>query len=204
MNDEKTENLTAEAGDQSTQTLDPLAKLEEISKKLELLQKLNEKLEEEYVQCQSNLQGLQTKYAKLATDYAGLQTDYQGALARHSKAVGEASKFAASDFAMIILSAMDMIEVSIDLAKPIPDISHGLKLVLEKMRNNIQMKGVEKIQCEIGSMPDPTLHCIVKQEVNPDYPVGSIISILQDGYSIHERLLRPASVVVAQEVEVSI
>lgn len=75
--------------------------------------------------------------------------------------------------------------------------AEGIELIYRKFINVLEAEGVEPMQVE-GQFFDPILHEAISQEPNEDYESGAIIEVVRNGYSIGERVLRPATVRVAQ------
>ena len=72
----------------------------------------------------------------------------------------------------------------------------GVKLVERKLRNVLESEGVTQIDA-IGQPFDPNLHEAVAHEETPDHPDNEVIGEVQRGYRLHDRLIRPALVRVA-------
>ncbi len=75
--------------------------------------------------------------------------------------------------------------------------SQGIDLVYRKLVNILEGEGVKMMQVE-GEFFDPNLHEAISSEDNPDFESGQIIEVLQKGYLLGERVLRPALVRVAR------
>jgi len=75
--------------------------------------------------------------------------------------------------------------------------SEGIELVYRKLANILESEGVKVMQVD-GEMFDPTLHEAISSEENPDFESGQIIEVLQKGYLMGDRVLRPALVRVAR------
>ena len=75
--------------------------------------------------------------------------------------------------------------------------SEGILLVLRNLENIFEMEGIKKIDA-LGAQFDPYLHEALLYEENEDANEGEIMTVIQEGYSINDRILRPARVVVAQ------
>jgi molecular chaperone GrpE len=75
-------------------------------------------------------------------------------------------------------------------------IQQGLQLVLRMFASKLERHDVKPIEAK-GSAFDPRLHDAISQVPTPEVAPGTVISELQKGYKIGERLLRPATVVVA-------
>lgn len=74
--------------------------------------------------------------------------------------------------------------------------AQGVELVYRKMLSYLDADGVRPM--EMGAEFDPNLHEAIAQEESEDHESGAIIEVLQTGYTIGERVLRPAVVKVAQ------
>ena len=72
----------------------------------------------------------------------------------------------------------------------------GVKLVERKLRNVLESEGVTQIDA-VGQPFDPNLHEAVAHEETPDHPDNEVIGEVQRGYRLHDRLIRPALVRVA-------
>jgi molecular chaperone GrpE len=73
----------------------------------------------------------------------------------------------------------------------------GIDLVYQKLLNILESEGVKRMQAE-GQMFDPNMHEAISSEPSPDHESGEIIEVIQPGYMVGERVLRPAIVRVAQ------
>ena len=73
----------------------------------------------------------------------------------------------------------------------------GIELINRKFQTYLQNEGVEPIETE-GQFFDPTLHEAISQEDHADLDSGQIIGVVQQGYRMGERVLRPARVRVAR------
>lgn len=75
--------------------------------------------------------------------------------------------------------------------------SAGIELIYRKMLAALDADGVKVMQAE-GQMFDPLLHEAVMQEASPAHQSGQVIEVLQKGYVVGDRVLRPAMVRVAE------
>ena len=72
----------------------------------------------------------------------------------------------------------------------------GILLVRKQLWDSLVRHGVQKVDATV-KMFDPHFHQAVERVESADYPDGSIVEVLQDGYVFHGRVLRPAIVRVA-------
>jgi molecular chaperone GrpE len=75
--------------------------------------------------------------------------------------------------------------------------AEGIELVYRKLMNILENEGVMVMDVE-GKMFDPNLHEAISSEDNPDFDSGQVIAVLQKGYLLGDRVLRPALVRVAR------
>ena len=75
--------------------------------------------------------------------------------------------------------------------------SNGVELIYRKLQNYLDMEGVRPIPTDQKTF-DPTLHEAISHEPSPDHESGEIIEVVQQGYMLGDRVLRPALVRVAQ------
>ncbi|BBB46855.1 nucleotide exchange factor GrpE [Pelolinea submarina] len=73
----------------------------------------------------------------------------------------------------------------------------GLKLIEQKLKNLLDGEGIAPIPAENKAF-DPVLHEAISHEENPDFESGQIIEVVQKGYTIGDRVIRPALVRVAK------
>ena len=73
----------------------------------------------------------------------------------------------------------------------------GVELIHAKLHDLLRKKGVKPIEA-VGADFDPNLHQAVIHEVSPEHREGEVISEMRKGYTIGDRLLRPAMVKVAK------
>lgn len=72
----------------------------------------------------------------------------------------------------------------------------GIELIYKKLLSRLEAEGVERIEAE-GEPFDPNIHEAVFQEDNDEYESGRVIEVIQDGYYLGDKVLRPALVRVA-------
>lgn len=190
MNDDMIEPNPDESGEGEPQEPSNDTLVKEIDMLREVMRQMHDEL--------TKLQG---KYGKLATDYNNLHSDYQDTLKRNARAVEDAKKYSCSDFANVVISGLDMIRAAMDVAKSSPEIYEGLRMVYTNMDAELSKYGISKIQCVPGTACDPNLHCVIDEVATQAHPPGALVEVLREGYVIYDRVLRPASVIVAKSVE---
>jgi molecular chaperone GrpE len=75
--------------------------------------------------------------------------------------------------------------------------AEGVELVYRKLANILDAEGLKPI-AKAGDAFDPNLHEAISHEDSPDFQSGQLIEVLQQGYTVGEKVLRPALVRVAR------
>jgi len=129
-----------------------------------------------------------------------IQADAQNVRRRAEQDVEKAHKFGVEKFANEMLPIMDSLERAIE--------AFGDDEALASMREGVEMtmnmflSGLEKFKMEqvnpLGEAFDPALHQAMSMVEAADAAPNSVIAVMQKGYTLHGRLVRPAMVVVAK------
>jgi len=77
-------------------------------------------------------------------------------------------------------------------------VIEGIEVVTGQLRSVLAGHGLEEVPAAAGLPFDPTIHEAVLAQEHDDFPEGAIISVLEPGYLLHGRLLRPSRVIVAR------
>ena len=75
----------------------------------------------------------------------------------------------------------------------------GVKLVLTQIASVLDQHHCQRMEVE-GTLFDPNLHEAISQQPSPDQPEGTVLHVTQVGYRLHDRVVRPAQVVVSTSV----
>ena len=103
-------------------------------------------------------------------------------------------KYSSQDLAKAILPSLDNLERALAVEGLTDDVKKGLEMTRDSLIRALNEEGVEEVVVEIF---DPNLHMAVQTlPADEEHPADSIAQVLQKGYKLHERLLRPAMVVV--------
>jgi len=74
----------------------------------------------------------------------------------------------------------------------------GLQLVADQLRGTLAGHGLEEIEVEPGTMFDPEYHEAIVAQPSDEFGEGEVTQVLERGYLLHGKLLRPAKVIVAR------
>lgn len=96
-----------------------------------------------------------------------------------------------------VLPALDDLERALQ-NRPADDAwANGIELIARKLQNMLESEGVKRIEAE-GEEFNPHFHEAISHEHNEDFESGHVIAVVQNGYKLGERVIRPALVRVAQ------
>ena len=130
-----------------------------------------------------------------------VSAEFENYKKRASREMEEFRKYSNQSLIKEMLSVVDNLELAINSTDGQKAIDKGLLDGLEMTHREI-LKVFEKFKVKPisaeGQPFDPTFHEAVMQEETDDFPENTVINELQKGYLIHDRLLRPAMVVVAK------
>ena len=142
--------------------------------------------------------------AKAAVLYA--RADAQNMVRRAQKETDDARTYAVTQFARDILSVADNLSRALDAVpeEHRADESSGLKALIEGvdmtekgLLATLEKHGVRKLEPQ-GQRFDPNFHQAMFEIPNPEVPNGTVLQVVQAGYAIGERVLRPAMVGVSK------
>jgi len=101
----------------------------------------------------------------------------------------------------IFLDGADDLELALKnkpAANELNNWFNGIELIHQKMINKMNNQGVERMEIEPGDEFDPNVHEAITQEDHEEFSDGQIIEVVQPGYRISDRIIRPAKVRVAK------
>lgn len=120
---------------------------------------------------------------------------------RAEQDVEKAHKFGLEKFVNALLPVVDNLERSLDAAAADgadpQALSEGVALTLKSFVDALKSHKVEVVAPE-GEPFDPALHQAISAVVNPETEANTVLSVVQKGYTLHGRLVRPAMVVVSK------
>ncbi|WP_295528601.1 nucleotide exchange factor GrpE [uncultured Pseudacidovorax sp.] len=146
---------------------------------------------------EAELAELKAKSAELADQYLRAQADVQNARRRADEEISKARKFAVESFAESMLPVLDSLEAGLAIKEATPEqIREGAEATLRQLKSALERNKVIEIAPPAGTKFDPHQHQAISM-VPAEQEANTIVSVLQKGYTIAERVLRPALVTVA-------
>lgn len=132
-----------------------------------------------------------------------LSAEFENFKKRKERELADFRKFANESVFKQFLTVIDNMERAIDAAEQNGDqanLLEGIQLTHKEMLKTFSSFNVTVI--DANNQPfDPNFHQAVTQEATNEFPENTVTSVLQKGYLLHDRLIRPAMVVVSKKAE---
>ena len=132
--------------------------------------------------------------------YVRAAAELENVRKRAARDVENAHKFALERFGKELLAVRDTLEMglaAVDGAS-IESLIEGKEATLKLLTTILQQFGIEEVDPE-GEPFDPELHEAISMQPSENVEPGSVLTVVQKGYTLNGRLLRPAMVIVAAE-----
>lgn len=132
--------------------------------------------------------------------YLGAHAEMENLRKRTERDVQNAHKFALERFCSELLPVRDSLELGLaaaDRAVDIAQLREGVDLTLKQLAAAMEKFGVREVNSQ-GARFDPNLHEAMAMAPTDQAEPNTVIQVVQKGYTLNERLIRPAKVIVAQ------
>ena len=151
----------------------------------------------------SEVEALRAKVAAAEQDLHNHKlrlADFENARKRLLRDVEVERKYAYEGLIKDLLAALDNLDRALGAAKAAGDegpLVAGVSATAKQFLEVLARHGVKRIEVGPGTVFDPNLHQAVMQQPTDEVEPGQVVRVLQQGFLLHDRVLRPASVVVA-------
>jgi molecular chaperone GrpE len=154
---------------------------------------------------------LESVVAQLEEDLAAARdaalrshADAQNIKRRAEQDVEKARKFGLEQFSRELLPVVDNLERALEAAvgqeEAVKPFTEGVELTLKSFLDALRKFNIEAVD-PMGEPFDPNLHQAMSMVANPDVEPNSVIAVMQKGYTLNGRLLRPAMVMVSKAAD---
>ena len=133
---------------------------------------------------------------KLNDRYVRTLADFENYRKRSEREKDDFRKYALANLLRDLLPVLDNFDRALEHAEKGDDFHKGTLLIYKQLYDTLQKAGLKPID-QTGVRFDPNLHEAVIREDDPSVPSHTVTGVLQKGYFLHDRLLRPAMVKVA-------
>ena len=145
----------------------------------------------------SEVERLRAECAAYLDRAARLQAEFENFRKRSQKQQQEYREYAVADAIKALLPILDSLDRALKTnAASLEDFHSGIELIDKQFHDALAKLGVQPIAAE-GEAFDPNLHQAVMQQPSKDFKPMTVLQVLEPGYMIHDRVLRPARVIVS-------
>ncbi|MDW8221565.1 MAG: nucleotide exchange factor GrpE [Gemmatales bacterium] len=124
------------------------------------------------------------------------RADFENYQKRVAKERDQERRFALWPLALDLLSVLDNLQRALDSVQEDSPLRQGVVMIFQQLQNILQKYGIVPMEAQ-GQPFDPHLHQAVMQQPDTAHPPNTVIKVLESGYYYHDRVLRPARVVVS-------
>lgn len=143
---------------------------------------------------------LRKQLAAAEARYLRLLADFENFRKRSEREREQIGRYALMEPLRAFVEAIDNFERAMAAGGDVETLKQGLEMTLRGLGESLRRFGVEAIE-SVGQPFDPVLHEAVSRRDDPAVDVPTVVEEMQRGYRLHDRLVRPAMVLVAVPVE---
>lgn len=151
----------------------------------------------------NEIKKLQEQSEKYKNDYLYLRAEFENYKRNAIKERAEAMKYGAERLINEVLGVVDNFERALQ-TKVTPEsletYTQGVEMTANELRNVLQRNGVTEVNCE-GAAFDPNFMEALSSEPTNEFPPGHVARVFKKAYKLHDKVIRPAQVVVAKKPE---
>ena len=143
----------------------------------------------------SELEAAQARADEFENKYLRAHAEMQNIQRRANEERQQLQKYRSQDLAKAILPSLDNLERALAVEGLTDDVKKGLEMVQESLVHALKEEGIEEIVAE-GDFDHNYHRAIQTLPADDEHPADTIAQVFQKGYKLHDRILRPAMVVV--------
>lgn len=156
---------------------------------------------DEYDAMEKEIESLQEQIEEHKDGWLRTRADFDNYKKRIQRDATRSYQDAMTSVVKVFLSAADDLERALKnrpQGKEIESWISGIELIHQKLLTQMKNLGVERMDVNSGDEFDPNIHEAITQEDHEEFKEGQIIDVVQPGYRISDRIIRPAMVRVAR------
>ncbi|NUU00391.1 nucleotide exchange factor GrpE [Herbaspirillum robiniae] len=147
---------------------------------------------------EDKLAAAEAKAAEMQDAFLRARAEGENIRRRAQDDIAKAHKFAIEGFAESLLSVKDSLEMALKIENAsLESLKEGVDMTLKQLSSAFEKNKLQEVSPQTGEKLDPMKHQAVSA-VPAEQDANTVVAVLQKGYMISDRLLRPALVTVAQ------
>ena len=179
-------------------------KQKKISKEIDSGKKDKEKTDDPLKVMKARLESVEQELKDSHDRFLRVSAEFENYKKRAAREMNDFRKFANESFVKAMLPVVDNLDRAIESSSnddhSIRSVVEGVNMTLKEILKIFEQFGVKPFE-SLGKIFDPALHQAVMQKETDNHPEKTILNELEKGYMMHDRLLRPAMVVVSKTTE---
>ncbi|HAF47790.1 MAG TPA: nucleotide exchange factor GrpE [Anaerolineaceae bacterium] len=156
---------------------------------------------DEYDALEKEIENLQEQIEENKDGWLRTRADFDNYKKRVQRDAARSYQDSMTSIVKVFLSAVDDLERALKnepQGKDLDSWVNGIELIHQKLITQMKNLGVEPLEVNPGDEFDPNIHEAITQEEHEEFKEGQIIDVVQQGYRISDRIIRPAMVRVAR------
>ena len=109
----------------------------------------------------------------------------------------EVARYGSVDLIRDLISVMDNFDLALRTLEKAGPVEKGIYLIRTQIEDILKKRGLAKVDIEEGDVFDPAI-AEALAEVASEKPAGAVVEVIEQGYRLHEKVLRPARVIVSK------
>lgn len=192
IENETTEEIKEEAAEASEETAEEAAAEETAETETEPEEKKEETSDnKEESEAEKQLADMNAKYVRL-------MADFQNQKKRFEKEKADIYQFANEDIVKSLLEVIDNFERALDASQDDGSkFREGMEMIFKQLMGALEKAGVSEIKA-LGEEFDPNFHNAVMMEETDEFESNKVSGVMQKGYTLNSKVIRPSMVKVAQ------
>lgn len=153
---------------------------------------------------ENELISAQEEIAKLKDAFLRAKAEEDNVRRRAEKEVSNSRKFAIEGFAKEMLGVYDSLKLAVavqiadDADDAVKSVHEGVNITLKQLQSAFSKFSLSEVSPEVGDKLDPNIHQAMSLVESEEVDSGCVLNVIQAGFKLNDRLLRPAMVVVVK------
>ena len=143
------------------------------------------------------LEAAEAEASKFRSEVRYKEAELQTERRRFAEQRAAAARYRDEDLLLDLLPAIEGLELALN-SDVTDQWGEGVKLAVREIKRRLELRGVSLIDGAVGQPFDPNEHEALAYQESSGQPPDHVIQLVRPGYRLHDRLLRPAQVIVAR------
>ena len=146
---------------------------------------------------EAKLAGAEQQRDEYLAGWQRAKADFVNYKKEEMKRLEEISKYAGLDLIKDMISVMDNFDLGLRSLEKAGPVERGIYLIRSQIEDILRKRGLEKVTVKAGDEFDPMI-AEAMTEVLSDRPAGTIVEEVEPGYRMHDKIVRPARVILSK------